>query len=91
MPTTSDQHIHDAYLIEKRQYQVTFALTNGVELSKYTVEAGSEAHAAAMAAIDTYERLRGEFTWFNDPDGKKFDTFEHNMCDHTVVIVGLVG
>lgn len=77
--------------VDSHVYLVTISTTDGVKVYEALVKAGSAAHAAAMAGMLLLEKLRPNFGPIADPAGLNLATFNHNMADHTVVNVQLIG
>lgn len=78
--------------VDKHQYQVTVKFTDGGGIvAEEIIEAGSSAHAAALVGMLVYAKNAPYFTPNMDPIGEHFANFAHNMGEHVIVDVQLIG
>lgn len=74
--------------VDKHKYQVTMSFTDdgGVFFTE-EIEAGSTAHAATLAGMLLYAK---NSLWIM-MDESAFENFAHNMGEHIIVDVKLIG
>lgn len=78
--------------VDKHQYHVLATFTDdGGTCAEEIIEAGSAAHAAMLVGILIYLKHDVYFTLEGDPFGKAFANFAHNMGEHIIVDVQLIG
>jgi hypothetical protein len=79
--------------ITKHLYRVTVAYVDEPDrpILDKTLPAGSVAHASLMAGIILHERNAESFSPEMDPWGETAQLVAHNIGDHTIVSVELVG
>lgn len=74
--------------VDKHTYQVTMTFTDdGGEFFTEEIEAGSTAHAAALAGMLIY--AKNSLAIMMDQDA--FANFAHNIGEHIIVDVKLIG